>query len=35
MSNLSFSDLSISHRRDRIAAVLAVGLHPSSIELYR
>ena len=26
MSNLSFSDLSISQRRERIAAVLAVGL---------
>jgi len=25
MSNLSFSDLSISQRRERIAAVLAVG----------
>ncbi|MFN7877248.1 MAG: hypothetical protein ACK5PB_18150 [Pirellula sp.] len=26
MSNLSFSDLSISQRRERIAAVLAIGL---------
>lgn len=26
MSNLSFSDLSISQRRKRIAAVLAIGL---------
>jgi hypothetical protein len=26
MSNLSFSDLSVSQRRERIAAVLAVGL---------
>jgi hypothetical protein len=26
MSNLSFSDLSISQRRERIAALLAVGL---------
>jgi hypothetical protein len=26
MSNLSFSDLSISQRRERIAAVLALGL---------
>ena len=25
MSNLSFSDLSVSQRRERIAAVLAVG----------
>ncbi len=26
MSNLSFSDLSVSQRRERIAAVLAIGL---------
>lgn len=26
ISNLSFSDLSVSQRRERIAAVLAVGL---------
>jgi hypothetical protein len=26
MSNLSFSDLSVSQRRERIAALLAVGL---------
>jgi len=26
MSNLSFSDLSVSQRRERIAAVLALGL---------
>lgn len=26
MSNLSFSELSVSQRRERIAAVLAVGL---------
>jgi hypothetical protein len=26
MSNLSFSDLSISQRRERIAALLAIGL---------
>jgi hypothetical protein len=26
MTNLSFSDLSVSQRRERIAAVLAVGL---------
>jgi hypothetical protein len=26
MTNLSFSDLSVSQRRERIAAVLAIGL---------
>lgn len=26
MSNLSFSDLSVSQRRERIAAVLVIGL---------
>ena len=26
MSNLSFSDLSVSQRRERIAALLAIGL---------
>ncbi|MBL8874047.1 MAG: hypothetical protein JNK90_30010 [Planctomycetaceae bacterium] len=26
MSNISFSDLSVSHRRERITAVLAIGL---------